>query len=251
MKNPVRLLIIMSAICGILLIFTSIKSCNNKKRFQIEREISQHNYAALTDSLKKVQDINGNLMYEKKVLISTNEELEYLNQNLSEKISTLSKKNDVKIVTGLDGDVIVDGKINKEDSLIINDINNLHIDTNLTTYFNDSLLNATVSYNLLINNNNLKLTHNNINYNVNIPVESYFTSDARIILRSSNQNVHFSNINAFVDPAVINAMRKKKWVLSINASLGIGAGYDLIDKNISMPVGIQIGIGIGRKIKEW
>lgn len=77
------------------------------------------------------------------------------------------------------------------------------------------------------------------NININTPLTVGLTNDYQIFVTSSNPYVSFTNIEgAVIDKSVLKPRKKR---FSWGLQMGVGAMYDILDKNIS--VGPYAGVG--------
>jgi hypothetical protein len=217
----------------------SIDSCKDNK---LRAEIAEHNILALNDTIRIHKDMNGDLFYEKMTLLSTQKGLEKLCAEMAADIKSLQWKND--ILAGANITANVKDTINDKPQIIY-----LTLDKDTTYILN--FADGCITTELLVHLRNEILSFNQFTYELSIPIEAYFTADYRIILRSKNQKVTFSDVQSFIDPSVLLKNKKKHWNLGIQTGLGIMPGYDIFDKKAAIVVGPYFGLGLTYKFLEW
>jgi len=229
-------------VLNFIIIVSIVKRCQSEHD---KLEIAEHNIEALQDSVRLHKDCYNNIFYEKMTLLSTQKELEKLNKELSDNMKSLKWKYD--IIAGLNSTVVVRDTIYyPSDDLQAIDLSK-DIDTNHILVFTDSCIRAEIQARYF---NNI-LSFDQFNYSVFIPIEAYFTADYRIILRSPNQKVSFSDIQSFIDPSVLMKNKRKRWSFGLQCGLGGMTGYDILNKKASITIGPYIGFGIELKLFEW
>lgn len=225
------------AVLAILLITSFLwnRDVRNKLR------IAQHNVETALDSIRYLKDANGNLYAEKKSFIATISELKELNTEMYENIQSLQKKLQKKILAGSDIGVVV------VDTIYQDKIIEYTLDSLVNIPFSDQTINANSL--VRIHRDNIRLQQ--FTYNLDIPLEVYFTKDYQIIARSKNENVTFSKLNSFIDPSITKYRNRKRWGFGIQAGVGFMPGYDLVRKDLVPAVGPYLGVGISYHILQW
>ncbi len=105
-----------------------IRGCiESKKNLEILKTKYEQNIKSLKDSIKKIELKNGELLFEKMVLIADKKELEIFNTGLKRELEIL-KKNGIKNIKIITKDIIV-----FRDSLVIKS------DSNLISFGRDTL----------------------------------------------------------------------------------------------------------------
>jgi hypothetical protein len=243
----------------VLIVILIFLFCRYLYNSSIEKNNLKHNISALNDTIREYTTKNGTLYSEKLAFISTLRDLETLNAELYESIKDLEsvKGNKKQIIAGtitevqITDTVFVDHIYQLGDCIILSDTCIQQFQLPIT----DSIITIDISATLsqLIHDHKISssLYVQDFRYNIAIPVEVYFTKDARILIKSKNPNVSFPNITSFIDPSVISKAKPKRWGIGFQAGVGLGIGYDLISRQIVAPVGTYIGFGISYNLFSW
>lgn len=234
-KNIIFLSIIGLLVLSLIYSFIWNRDVKNKLR------IAEHNVTAALDSIRYLKDANGKLYAEKTSFIATVKELEDLNQEMYENIQSLKRETRRKIMSGADIGVVV------RDTIIQNNIIQYTLDSLVNIPFSDQIINA----NSLVRIHRDSIQLQRFTYNIDVPLEVYFTKDYQIIARSKNENITFSKLNSFIDPSITKYRNRKRWGLGVQAGIGIMPGYNFVDKSFTIGVGPYVGIGISYQFLQW
>lgn len=188
------------------------------------------NVKALTDSVQVIETKNGELVYAKQALILEKNELEeYLNISKKER-KELEKILDDKLsyIAKLEGSVRVD-TFTCVDTMYVDSL------THIKFNYQDNWL---AMDGLTTIKDNPTTTINNIS--MSVPLQVGLTDNYRIFVKTPNPYVSFTDIDGAVIEKPSNGTKPKRWNLGVQ--VGVGAGYNLLHRNIS--VGPYIGVGI-------
>lgn len=230
-QNLIRICVIL--VFGIILL-TCIRTCQSNKRDVL---IYEQNLKAARAEIKQLRDKNNELYYEKEIYITKASDLEEINGEMYQSIQALKEK----INSGLSTEITYHDTIWLNDSVVIP-----QSDTNMynsVQKFDDGTLSAMINQRIRITP--LTLYTDNIDYSLSIPVEAYFTDDYKIILKSKNQKVVFSDVDAFVSPDITKLQKKKRW------GLGVQAGVGVIGNSSGINFGCYVGVGISYNLFVW
>lgn len=228
--------IILSAIIAVLAVALLCAFMWNSK-VQRKLRVAEHNVAAALDSIRYLKDANGKLYAEKSSYIATVRELEELNKEMFDNIKSLKKK----VSSGANIGVVV------RDTIFRDNIIEYSMDSLVNIPFADETINANSL--VRIHRDNVQLQQ--FTYEVDIPLEVYFTKDYQVIARSKNENVKFNKLDSFIDPVVTKNRKPKRWGLGVQAGIGATACYDFRKQNFSLGVGPYVGIGISYQFLQW
>ena len=190
----------------------------------------KNNIKALTDSMQVLESKNGDLIYARQALIVEKKELEkYLNLSKKE-IKDLERTLDDKLsyIAKLEGTVRVD---------TFTCIDTMYIDSLTHINFNYKDKWFALSGTTIVSE--LPMTTIN-NVQMDVPLQVGLTDNYRIFVKTPNPYVSFSTIEGAVIEKPSNGTKPKRW--NIGIQVGIGTGFDLLHKNIT--VGPYIGAGI-------
>jgi len=218
-------------IIALLMCFISMRSCNDNKKEVLRQK---HNTEAALDSVRYYKDKNGELYGEKLSYIATQKEMEKINEGMGENIKALNRK----LLAALNATVIIKDTIKLPGEPIYID-NDIPLQS-FSIPFNDDILSAKLdlTYNRKETSSFLELKR--FEYNINLPIEVYFTKDYSVILKTSGNNVSFGNVISFIDPSLTTKVKPKRH--SIEFSIGMGASpYNIIDNKWNLHVGPYAG----------
>lgn len=210
---------------------------------------AQHNIEALKGEINVTKDKLGREVYEKTIFISKAKDLEKLNKDLSDSYKTLKTKYD--IIAGGQTSIVIRDTISLKDSILI-PIGYIG-DTLFKSSFKDSILDGVLKLRLNSNTSNIGFYLDEFNYIVNVPrLDVFFTKTGEMIVRTLNPNVRITNITGFIDPYIVDRMRKKRWSIGLQTGFGLMIGKTLIEpKEINISVGPYIGLGLNYNIFSW
>lgn len=203
--------------------------------------IAQHNISAAQDSIRYLKDANGKLYAEKKSFIASVAELKELNREMHENIQSLKRETRRKLLAGTDIGMVVRDTIIRD---------------NIVKYTLDSLVDIRFADETIRTSNLVRIHRDSVylqqfSYELDIPLEVYFTKDYQVIARSKHKNITFNRLNSFIDPSVTKYRARKRWGLGIQAGVGVMPTYDSAGKSLSMKVGPYVGIGVSYQILQW
>lgn len=203
--------------------------------------IAEHNVSAVLDSIHLLKDKNGSLYAEKSSYLATVKELEKINQEMHENIRTLQKSIRRRLASA------VNIGMRAKDTIIQNNIISYTLDSLVNIHFADDVIDANSFVRIYRDSVYLK----QFAYQMDIPLEVYFTKDYQVIARSKNDNIVFTRLNSFIDPEVTKYRKPKRWGLGIQAGVGATSIYDFSSKSFSFGVGPYVGIGISYQLLQW
>ena len=216
------LLIMFAIVIVILLLLQGFTRTDNRNL--------KNNIKALTDSMQVLETKNGDLVYARQALILEKKELEeYLGLSKKE-IKELEKTLDDKLsyIAKLEGTVRVD-TFTCVDTMYVDSLT--HIDFKYKDKWFALSGTTIVSESPLTTINNVQM---------DVPLQVGLTDNYRIFVKTPNPYVSFTDIEGAVIEKTSNGSKPKRWNLGVQ--VGIGAGYDLLHKNIT--VGPYLGVGI-------
>lgn len=189
-----------------------------------------NNIKALTDSMQVLQTKNGELIYARQVFIIEKKELEKYLDITKKEIKDLERTLDDKLsyIAKLEGSVRVD-TFTCVDTMYVDSL------THIKFNYQDNWL---AMDGLTTIKDNTTTTINNIS--MSVPLQVGLTDNYRIFVKTPNPYVSFTDIEGAVIEKTSNGSKPKRWNLGVQ--VGVGAGYDLLHRNIS--VGPYIGVGI-------
>lgn len=185
--------------------------------------IAEHNVTVALDSIRVLKDANGKFYAEKSSYIATVKELKELNQEMHENIQTLQRKVRSQLISG------ANIGMKAKDTIIQNNIINYTLDSLINIHFADQVIDA----NSFVRIHKDSIYLDRFAYQLDIPLEVYFTKDYRVIARSKNDNITFTKLDSFVDPLVTKYRKPRRWGLGIQAGIGATSIYDFSEKNLS------------------
>lgn len=231
-ENLIRICMIL--VFGIIFL-TSIRTCQSNKR---DASIYEQNLKAARAEIKQLRDKNNNLYYEKEIYITKASDLEEINGEMYQSIRALKEK----INSGLSTEITYHDTVWLNDSVFIPQLEDTNI-YNTVQKFDDGTLSAMINQRIRITP--ITLYTDNIDYSLSIPVEAYFTNDYKIILKSKNQKVVFSDVDAFISPDITKLQKKKRWGLGVQAGVGVIGNSSIIN------FGCYVGVGISYNLFVW
>lgn len=262
MKININHILIIVSIFTILFCTISVRSCQNNEN---QIKITNHNYKALQDSVRYYKTENGEIYGEKLAYISTIKDLENLNKDLYDNVNFLNNelKHKDQIIAGINETITVTDTITIINEVVLGWDENCLLDTCQSEFiipFEDNILDANVhaKYQLYYTSEEIPprkiegtLIFTEMNYNVSIPIEVYITKEAKVLLKSKYENIHFNDVQAFIDPSILNKMKRKNMSLSLAFYTGYGINYNPFNKKISNGLQSGLGLTLGYKILEW
>lgn len=225
------------ALLVVALLFSFAWNIDTRRKLRTAR----HNIEAAQDSIRYFKAANGSLYAEKKSFISTIKELRDLNKELYDKVEDLKKRARRRPISAVDASIVIHDTIYQESSLkyTLGDLVNIH--------FADETIDAKSLIRIDADNLHLK----QFTYQIDVPLEVYFTENYEVIARSPNSNVKFSKLNSFVDPSVLKRRKPKRWGLGLQAGVGATMSYNFKQKDFSWGVGPYVGVGLSYQILQW
>jgi len=218
----------------VLTCFLSIRSCMENQK-EIQRQ--KHNIAVSLDSVRYYKDKNDGLYAEKLSYIATQKELNDLNSALSDSIKLLNRKLLAGVIT----------VITVRDTIKIEKI--ITIDPDIPTQsfsipFKDDILSANLGMIYHYNNRFPYLDIKRFDYELNIPMQVYFTKDFSVILKSTGKNnITFSNVESFIDPALTKQLKPKRYGIGFSAGVGVSP-YNLVNGKWGVYAFPYIGVSL-------
>lgn len=208
-----------------LLLCCSINKCSKDKSEY------RNNIEALNDSIRYVQDKNGNLVATKLAFEAQLKDLKLLNSDLYDELESLRKKgNDITSGVHVSGTV----QNPKQDTIYIVSQDTIERGFEKNFAFNNEFrkLEGRVSYS--DNQVGLNIDRDEMYFDYTIAIDN----KNNILIRSTNPYIVYKEISGFQIPKE----KKKRWYLGPS----ISAGYDPISGRFSPTVGVSIGYGILR-----
>ena len=229
-------LILIAALIVVIVILA--KSCSDNKK---EREIWDHNYHALQDSVHYYEMKNGELIAVRDALIIDKDELsKYLDMSMKE-IKELEK--------ALNGALALAGRIEtviKYDTIRMTDSIWLVNDSIYSKFkYNDQWTALEGSTVITDSMRKSSTTIDYINMNANLKVG--MTDNYKFYATSDNPYLKIGNIESAVIDENMFKQDKKKWGLGVYA--GFGASYGIINRKID--VGPSFGVSVNYNLFQW
>lgn len=228
------LILIFSIIIGIFLCSTCSSARKTKNL--------EHNLKALTDSVREVTLKNGDLMYEKQLLILEKNELESYLEISKKEVKDLEKKlnSSLAYISKINGEIrydtitCIDTIYRAPDGVLNVDFDYSDRWTNIkgTTVITDYSRAQTQITDL----------------KVDVPLTLGVTDDFKIFAKSDNKNVSFSQING---AAIESKIKPKRWGMGPTVTVGLYGGYDFIHGAPSIGMGVMVGWSIHYNILQW
>jgi hypothetical protein len=210
-------------------------TCQTCSNIRGERDIAEHNINAALDTILYFKDKYNQEYAEKTSYVSTVKNLKTLNQKLYDKIKNTKQ------------DVVAAGSVETStNNIIVFDTIINFVEGEITIPIEDDLLKGTLSLGVS-NQEEVKL--DTFEYNVNVPIDFFFTKENNLIVTSPNKKVHITQMTSFVVPKTTT--KKKHWTFGPTLSLGINYGSQIPTSVPKFGYGFQIGLGVTYKLLEW
>lgn len=211
----------------VICLWFSIKSCTSEKD---QNKMLKHNIEALTDTIHEYKGKNGELIASKKLLEGDISLLKITNEDLYTQLESMKKKDATQVV---------------------HTDNTITFPTDSTTWditHEEPLDTIIEHYNFNFNNQWRKLegyvSHGQSQLGVNITKdEVYFDytvaiKDNEVFITSTNPYIKYNEVTGIVLPKTIQ--KKKHWMIGPS----ISGGYDIINHQWGMNVGVSVTYGI-------
>lgn len=203
-------------------------------------DISNQNLLAFKGKLEQVELKNGELLASRDSYIATINDLEELLGIAKQEARDIQRQLNSKIayIAKLEQNTKIEYIEVVKDSIIYVDNNPQKIIASF--HYNDNWLSFNGENEFTMGSNfDCKTKLRNIQ--MNTPLTVGLTNDYKIFVKSDNPYVNFSSIEG----AVIDkqALRPRKKRFGWGLQLGVGAMYDVIDKDVM--VGPYVGVGLG------
>lgn len=202
-------------------------------------DISDQNLLAFKGKLEQVELKNGELLSARDSYVATINDLEELLGIAKQEARDIQRQLNSKIayIAKLEQNTRVEYIEVVKDSIIYVNNNSQKVIT--AFHYNDNWLSLIGENEVTMNGEfDCKTTLRNIQ--MNTPLTVGLTNDYKIFVKSENPYVNFSSIEG----AVIDkqALKPRKQRFGWGLQLGIGAMYDVVDKNVA--VGPYAGLGV-------
>lgn len=207
--------------------------------FSNKLNISEQNVVAAYGKVEKLTLKNGELIAVRDSHITTINELEEVLSITKAEAKELQRKLDSKIayISELESNVRVDSIVTVRDSIIY--VDNTAKKMIASFHYDDKWMNFNGENEFTFGENyECKTTLHN--FTIRTPLVVGLTNDYQIFVKSENPYVNFSSIEGAVIDKQALLPRKKRFGWGLQ--LGIGAMYDVVDKNVA--VGPYAGLGI-------
>ena len=207
--------------------------------FSSKLDVSEQNLKAAKGRMEQVELKNGELLAHRDSYIASINDLEELLDISKKEAKEIQRKLDSKIayISKIESEVRIEYIETVRDSIIY--INNDPKEATSTFRYNDKWIDLigrndftfgeTFSYNTTIES-----------LSMDVPLNVGLTNDYQIFVKTSNPYVSFSSIDGAVINNSILKPRKKRF--SWGLQLGVGAMYDILNKNVA--VGPYGGLGV-------
>ena len=202
-------------------------------------DISDQNLLAFRGKLEQVELKNGELLSSRDSYVATINDLEELLGIAKQEVRDMQRQLNSKIayISELESNVRIDSVVTVRDSIIYVDntakkmIASFHYDDKWMSFNGENEFTFGENYEC-----KTKLH----NFTMNTPLVVGLTNDYQIFVKSDNPYVNFSSIEG----AVIDkqALKPRKQRFGWGLQLGVGAMYDVIDKDVA--VGPYAGLGV-------
>lgn len=202
-------------------------------------DISDQNLLAFRGKLEQVELKNGELLSSRDSYVATINDLEELIGVTKQEVRDMQRQLNSKIayISELESNVRIDSIVMVRDSIIYVDntakkmIASFHYDDKWISFNGENEFTFGENYEC-----KTKLH----NFTMNTPLAVGLTNDYQIFVKSDNPYVNFSSIEgAVIDKQALRPIKKRfGWGLQ----LGVGAMYDVIDKDVA--VGPYAGLGV-------
>lgn len=207
----------------IVLVILMMQQCQNMKD---QKAISDHNVAALTDSISYYKGKNGELIAEKKILYGDKETLKLAYDSLYKKMQSMKVKDPTAIV---DVDAEIDNGQNDTTYIVETGCDSLHVEKDFNFDNKWRKLNGTITFN--DDTLGLNIKEDKVNANVTIAIE-----DGTTYVRSDNPYLNVNDIKGVTVPQY-----KPMWSLTVGPSASLG--YDPWHNTLSPSIGVSLVIG--------
>lgn len=238
MKNILSFFKIIAVIGLCIFLFLSIKQ---KQSYKERLNISEQNLKAYKNDVRQLKLENGNLVKVRDSYILENCQLQEQFDLTKKEVNELQNKlnSTLAYISKIESNVYIDTVTCIVDSLVID---TTAVDTTTKVHFryNDDWLRLNG-----ITKFDKQFSTELYDIYMNVPLKVGLTNDYQIFVLSENPYVNFSKIEGAAINNSILVPKKKRWSWGVQG--GIGIGYDLINKNIS--VGPYAGIGFQYNFK--
>lgn len=249
-QRNILIIVIILLLCGIGFAFNRISSLNT------QLSVSEQNNKALSDSVRVMENKNGDLEYAKNILISEKRELKDLNEGLAEEL----KKEKGKVfelteyIAGISNTNPSTGEVDTvfiENTLIVHADSSYGLEWKHDTIYDENnerhiagISSFDVDSNGVVTPLETIITKDQIKFNV---VQGLREKDGNLemFVRSDYPNFEVKELNSvIIDPRKHPVLKKftkpKRW--GIGPYVGVGFDYGLINKDVD--VSVQVGLGI-------
>lgn len=202
-------------------------------------DISDQNLSVFKGRLEQVELKNGELLASRDSYIATINDLEELIGVTKQEVRDMQRQLNSKVayIAELEQNTKIEYIEVVKDSIIY--VDNSTQKVIVSFHYNDNWLNLNGENEFTLGGEfDCKTTLRNIQ--MNIPLTVGLTNDYKIFVKSENPYVNFSSIEGAVIDKQALLPRKKRFGWGLQ--LGIGAMYDVVDKNVA--VGPYAGLGI-------
>lgn len=202
-------------------------------------DISDQNLSVFKGRLEQVELKNGELLASRDSYIATINDLEELIGVTKQEVRDMQRQLNSKVayIAELEQNTKIEYIEVVKDSIIY--VDNSAQKVIVSFHYNDNWLNLNGENEFTLGGEfDCKTTLRNIQ--MNTPLTVGLTNDYKIFVKSENPYVNFSSIEGAVIDKQALLPRKKRFGWGLQ--LGIGAMYDVVDKNVA--VGPYAGLGI-------
>ena len=205
-------------------------------------EDSEQNLKAARGQLQEVELQNGQLLAYRDLYVATIADLESIVDMNKKEIKELQKELDSKIayISKIESQVKVEYIETIRDSIVYVQKEDSTVSHAFSTFrYKDDWMSLT-GKNEFTFGDNFEYSTTIESLNMNVPLTVGLTDDYQIFVKTPNPYVAFSEIEgAVIDGSILKPNKKRfNWGLQ----LGVGAMYDIINKNVA--VGPYAGVGL-------
>lgn len=232
-------------IITIILIITQFKSCQNYKN---QKAISDHNIAALNDSIHYYKGKNGELVANKMILIGDIETLKLANADLAQQVKDLKLKKPQTVVI-----VKTETENQQHDTTWVFETEPCDTTIHKDFDFSDKWRTLSGSINYEDESLSLKIDSDKVYADFTFAVE-----DGQVFVSSNNPYIKYNDIQGITMPEY-----EPSWSLVVGPSLSLGydpLGHSRMKSQNDLPFYIGVGVSLtwgyniksgGKKLKTY
>ena len=220
----------------IIIVLLGVLSMSVQKCQNVSKEY-RNNIEALNDTIRYLQDKNGNLVATKLAFESDIKTLKILNEDLYNEIENLKLKNSVDNATYFSG--VIENPAQDTAYVVLHDT----ISKGFTKDFAFNNEYRTLEGNVHYQNDTVgvNIDKDEVEFNYTVAMDE----DNNIYIKSTNPFVKYNEITGFKVPK----QKKKHWFVGPSVNLGYGAA--LYDGKVVLAPNISVGVSAGYMLFGW